>query len=70
MNQSKYIVVGGCLLEAYTSRATYSGLRKIGEYSSYGEAEKAVSKYFNECGGLIGIFTLGDENSYRGSFDK
>ena len=56
-----YLVIGGNPFRMYTGTTTFTGLRKIGEYSSYGQAEKAVLENFDECGGLIEIFTAGDE---------
>ncbi len=69
MRDGRYIVVG-----AYTTTVNpqngmpeFSGLVKIGEFQSLGQAEKARTEHYDKCWGIIDIFTLGDEKSTEGT---
>ena len=70
---SKYLVIGArkapiyIPFTGYTGTQTYTSLIKIGEYNTIGQAEKAVKENYDDCGGLIGLFTLGDENHIESS---
>lgn len=57
----KYLVVGGDPFRGYTGTLTYTGMGIVGQTSNEKEVDKMVSDNYDECGGLISVFSYDEK---------
>jgi len=53
-----YLVVGGNPFTPYTGTTTFTGLRKLGIFSTKEEVLACVEEHYDVCGGLIQAFRI------------
>lgn len=58
----RFIVVGGNPFTGYTGTTTYTSLKIIGYVDSKEELKKLVEDSYEECGGLMHVIDLAQQN--------
>ena len=57
LKMSKYLVVGGVPFIDYRNSKTFLSIRKVGLASTIEEVEKLVADNYDDCGGVIQVFS-------------